>query len=167
MKQWILKPSDRQRLSSRTNHVTALGQTVSQLSALGQTVLQLSDRAVIQLHVTAQFYLENKRKIHPRGLRACRPKRCEEKRESPSPVAPLFICFSPAPGPPSVNWASQECCLFYLRSSLQFLDLPLFSFRKLFPSLSSSHHHSELLFPNYLTKPTEYYHVPPEIYITY
>ena len=29
---------------------------------------------------------------------------------------------------PYVNWASQECCLFYLRSSLQSLDLPLFCF---------------------------------------
>ena len=36
---------------------------------------------MLQLHVTAQFYLENKRKIHPRGVRACRPKRREEERE--------------------------------------------------------------------------------------
>ena len=33
-----------------------------------------------------------------------------------------------------VNWASQECCLFYLRSSLQSSDLPLFYFRRLFSS---------------------------------
>ena len=65
----------------------------------------------------------------------------------------LFICFSPPPPPPPtwslpyVNWASQECCLFYLRSSLWSLDLPLFYFPGLFPSLSFSHHHSGLLFP--------------------
>ena len=32
------------------------------VKALGQTVSQLSDRSVFQLRVTAQFYLENKRK---------------------------------------------------------------------------------------------------------
>ena len=46
-----------------------------------------------------------------------------------------------------VNWASQECCLFYLRFSLRSLDLPLFYFHGLFPSRSFSHRHSELLFP--------------------
>ena len=46
-----------------------------------------------------------------------------------------------------VNWASQECCLFYLRSSLGSWDLPLFYFRGLSPSLSFSHCHSGLLFP--------------------
>ena len=33
------------------------------VKALGQTVSQLSDRSVLQLHVTAQFYLENKGKV--------------------------------------------------------------------------------------------------------
>ena len=46
-----------------------------------------------------------------------------------------------------VNWASQECCLFYLRSSLWSLDLLLFYFCGLFPSLSFSHCHFGLLFP--------------------
>ena len=35
-----------------------------------------------------------------------------------------------------VNWASQECCLFYLRFSLQSSDLSLFYFCWLFPSRS-------------------------------
>ena len=35
------------------------------VKALGQTVSQLLDRSVLQLRVTAQFYLENKRKIQP------------------------------------------------------------------------------------------------------
>ena len=41
----------------------------------------------------------------------------------------LFLyVFSPPPGPPYVKWASQECCLIYLRSSLWSSDLPLFYF---------------------------------------
>ena len=32
------------------------------IAALGQTMSQLSDRSVLQLRVTAQFYLENKEK---------------------------------------------------------------------------------------------------------
>ena len=55
---------------------------------------------------------------------------------------------------PCVSWASQECCLFSLRSSLWSSDLPLFYFCRLFPSLSVSHCHSGP-FPaphsNYLT----------------
>ena len=31
-----------------------------------------------------------------------------------------------------VNWASQECCLFYLRSSFPSSDLPLFYFSRAF-----------------------------------
>ena len=56
-------------------------------------------------------------------------------------------CFFLPLGLPYVNWASQECYLFYLRSSLRSLDLPLFYFRGLFPSLSFSHHHFGLLLP--------------------
>ena len=48
---------------------------------------------------------------------------------------------------PYINWAFQEGCLFYLRSSLQSSDLPLFYFFGLFPFLSFSHRHSGLLFP--------------------
>ena len=56
---------------------------------------------------------------------------------------------------PYVNWASQQGCLFYLRSSLLFSDLPLFYFHGLFPSLPFSHHYFGLLFfySNYLTFP--------------
>ena len=70
-----------------------------------------------------------------------------EERETPGPLAPLFVCFFLPLGLPCVNWASQGCCLFYLRSSLRSLDLFLFYFWWLFPSLSFSHHHSGLLFP--------------------
>ena len=90
-------------------------------------------------------------------MRACQPKRCEEERaresewerarqwdrdtekereterqrESPQPFGFSFYMsfFSLLPlGLPYVNWASQECCLFSLRSSLWSLDLPLFYF---------------------------------------
>ena len=89
-------------------------------------------------------------------MRACQPKRCEEERARESewerarqwdrdthrerdretqrePPALwlffLYVFFSLLPlGLPYVNWASQECCLFSLRSSLWSLDLPLFCF---------------------------------------
>ena len=117
---------------------------------------------MLQLCVTAQFYLENNRKIHPGGMRACRPKdtkRREKEKKNKHTLAwgrererlpalwLLFLCFFLPLGLPYVNWARQECCLFYLRSSLRSLDVPLFCFRGLFPSLSFSHHHSGLLFP--------------------
>ena len=42
------------------------------------------------------------------------------RREATGPLASLLICFFPLPlSLPYVNWASQECCLFYQRSSLQ------------------------------------------------
>ena len=43
-------------------------------------------------------------------------------------------------GLPYVYWASQECCLFYLRSSLPSSDLPLVYFCRLFPSDSVQPH---------------------------
>ena len=52
----------------------------------------------------------------------------------PSPLSPSrlppFTHLSPPhkPSLPYVNWASQEGCLFYLRSSLWSSDLPLFYF---------------------------------------
>ena len=70
----------------------------------------------------------------------------QKEERPPSPIlAPLFYMFFLLPlGLPYVNWASPECCLFYLRSSLWFLDFPLFYFHGLFPSLSFSHRHSRL-----------------------
>ena len=59
----------------------------------------------------------------------------------------LYFCLLPTPTTLYVNWAIQEGCLFYLRSSLQSLDLPLFYFPRLFPSLSFSHCHFGLCFP--------------------
>ena len=74
--------------------------------------------------------------------------RLEEKRGLLAQFWLLFLCFFLLLlGLPYVSWASQECCLFYLRSSLQSLDLPLLYFHRLFLSLSFSHHHSGLLYP--------------------
>ena len=71
------------------------------------------------------------------------------REERPWPIlAALFICFFLlAQDLPYVNWASQECCLFCLRSSgKRFLDLSLFYFCGLFP-LSFSLGRFGLLFP--------------------
>ena len=62
-----------------------------------------------------------------------------EQERDPRPFGSSYYTFFLSPGLPYVNWASQECCLFYLRSSLQSSDHPLFYFRGLFPSLSFSH----------------------------
>ena len=86
---------------------------------------------MLQLRVTALFYLENSRKIRPRGVRACRPKdakrrapQCVGEREGdPQSFGSYFnMVFLPL-GLPYVNWASKECCLCYLRSSLRSSDL--------------------------------------------
>ena len=72
----------------------------------------------------------------------------EEKRGPPRPILASLFMFSHLPlGLPYVNWAIQECCLFYPRSSLWSSDLPVFYFCGIFPSLSFSHRHSGLLFP--------------------
>ena len=79
------------------------------------------DKRVIALRrisVTALFYLEDSRRIHPQSVRACQPKDTKKKSgwahqrvgERESPLAPLFICFSLPLGLPYANWASQECC---------------------------------------------------------
>ena len=104
---------------------------------------------MLQLSVTALFYLEDSRKTHLRGVRACRSKdargRAPQRSERERALCLLFLLPSP-PGLSCVNWASQECCLFYLRSSLRSSDLPFFSFPGLFSSLSFSHCHFGLLF---------------------
>ena len=70
----------------------------------------------------------------------------------------LFLCFFLLPlSLPYVNWASQEGYLLHLRFSVWSLDLPLFQFCRLSPSLSFSHRYPGLLFSysNYFTSPTQ------------
>ena len=90
------------------SQLSGLRQTVLQLSGLEWTVLSLLDKSVLQLRVTALFYLDNSRKIHLRGVRTCphkdakrRVPQClgERERERDRPLAPLFTCFFPPPGP--------------------------------------------------------------------
>ena len=113
------------------------------IKALGES--QLSDSLCYSSR-TDQFDLKNEGKYilevwgHADPEDAKRRERKGEnthvgERETPGPLAPLFICFFLPLGLPYVNWASQECSLFYLRSSLQSSDLPLFYFRRLFPCL--------------------------------
>ena len=85
-------------------------------------------------------------KTQKRDQKTRKERECEH--EIPGPLgSSIFMLFFSSPGLPCVNWASQECCLFYLRSSLWPSDLPLFYFHGLFPSLSFSHCLSGLLFP--------------------
>ena len=97
--------------------------------------LQLSDGSVLQLHVTAQFYLENKGKYILEVWGHSDPKDTKSRETEPPPFGSSFyIFFFPPPGPAYVNWGSQKCFSFYLRSSLWSLDFALFYFHRLFPS---------------------------------
>ena len=75
--------------------------------------------------LTDQFFLENKGKYilkawghaHPKDVKRRERERERERERDPGPLALVFICFFLSLGLPYVNWASWECCLFYLRSS--------------------------------------------------
>ena len=65
---------------------------------------QLLDRSVLQLRVTAQFYLENKKKYIHKAWGHADPKDAERKgvgrgREPPGSLTHLFMFFSPHPWP--------------------------------------------------------------------
>ena len=95
-------------------------------------MLQASDEPVLQFHITAQFYLENKGKYILEAWWHADPKDRKGRERDPRPFGSCFCMFFPLPlGLPYVNWASQECCLFYLRSSLRSSDLLLFYFQGL------------------------------------
>ena len=131
---------------------------------------RMACQALGQISVTAQLCLEDKghyilkagehadpkdvKRRERESERECTrdSRRAGEKEsrgvgERPLALWLLFLCFFLPLGLPYVNWASQKCCLFCLRSSLWSLDLPLFYFHRLFPFLSFSHRHSGLLFP--------------------
>ena len=94
LKRQTLKPSACH--SSQTGRVIPLGSQTDHVIALRQ------------ISVTAQFYLQNKRKIHPWGMRACYPKRREEERErereyagkrDSQPFGSFYMFVFPSPGP--------------------------------------------------------------------
>ena len=123
-------------------------------------MLELLDKSVLQLRVTALFYLEDSKKIHLRGVRAHRSK--DTKRRAPQhmgervgererePFGSFFICFFLPPGPFLCKLGlvrsdvPPEILILVLRPSF---DLLLFYSSELFLSLSSSHCHFGLLFP--------------------
>ena len=72
--------------------ITTLGQ--ASVPALKQTVSQLSDGPVLQLRVTAQFYLENKGNYILKVCGHVNPK--DVKR---GPFDSSLYVFSPPPGP--------------------------------------------------------------------
>ena len=57
------------------------------------------------------------------------------ERETAHFRSSFYMFFLPM-GLPYVNWASQECCLFYLRSSLRSSDLPLTFLYSIFVNFS-------------------------------
>ena len=71
------------------------------IKALG--VSQLLDRSVLQLHVTAQFYLENKGKYIPEVWGHADPKDSKRREESqPRPFGYSFYMFSLLPPGPAL-----------------------------------------------------------------
>ena len=111
LKQW-LEPSEYH--SSQTDCVIALGSQTDHVIALRQ------------INVTAQFYLENSRKIHPRGVRTCQPKDTKAREGSPFPLAPLFMCFFPCPPGPALYKLGQPGVLFVLPEVLTSVLWPSF-----------------------------------------
>ena len=95
----------------------------------------------------SSVYLESKGKYILEAWGHANPKDVKRRERGPWPFGSSLYIFLFSLGLPYVNWASQECSLFYLRSSLRFSDLPLFYFHSLFHSLSFSHCHYGLLFP--------------------
>ena len=127
------------RTLKATRRVTALRSWIDSIIALRSRIDYVI--TLRQISVTAQFYFKDSRKIHLRGVRARRSKdmrRREPQRggEGQSWLWLLCLYVYVSLGLSYVNWASQECCLFYLRSSLRSSELLLFHFHGLFPSLS-------------------------------
>ena len=92
---------------------------------------------MLQLSVTALFYLEDSRKIHLRGLRALAGGGRERERETDRQSASfglLFICLS-LPGPVLCK-LGQPGVLFVLPEVLTLVPRPSFvSFSRAFPFL--------------------------------
>ena len=100
-------------------HVAALRSWIDRVIALRSRMDHV--RALRKISVTALFYLEDSRKIHLRGVRACRSKDMRRRapqrtgeRERELALAPLFSCLSlPGPvlcklGQPGVLFVSPE-----------------------------------------------------------
>ena len=124
------------------------------IKALGASQVSWTKHVIAlrQISVTALFYLEDSRRIHPRSVRACQPKDLKErewrstwgrgreregerkstrrwerekKRERERFGSSFYMFFSSTWACPMQIGLSQECCLLYLKSSLWSSDLPL------------------------------------------
>ena len=74
------------------------------MSELSDCVIALrsqTDRVIAlgQINVTAQFYLENNRKIHPPGVRTCRSKDAKRRRAPALWLLFLYVISSPGACP--------------------------------------------------------------------
>ena len=157
---WFLSHNNKDlkwRTLKPPQHVAVLGSWTDPVIALRSQ----TDRVIAlrQISVTPLFYLEDSGKIHFRGVRAHRSKDTERRAPwagaAESPLASLFICFSP-PRPALCKLGLVRRAVLpevLTRSS----DLPLFYLRGLFSSLSFSHRHFGLLFP-ILTTQHKYIH---------
>ena len=117
----------------------------SVLSRCGKNLKQWKDQCYSSM-LQLSFIWQAKENT-PSGMRVGQPKSRKEKKNPQLNFGSSFYLLFLLPlSLPYVNWASQEGCLFYLRSSLWPLDLPLFYFHGLF-LLSFSRSHSGLLFP--------------------
>ena len=91
------------------------------------------------------------------------PLRCEsmptqktQREERPQTILALLFMFLLFPlGLPYENWASQDCCLFCLRSSFRSSDLPLFYFHGLFFSLLATAILASFSYSKYLKFPPQ------------
>ena len=119
--------------------VTALGSWIDRVIALRSQKDHVI--ALRQISVTALFYLEDSRKIHLWGMRACRSKDTRRRvpqhvgeRERELALAPLFICLS-LPGPVLCK-LGQPGVLFVLPEVLTLVFRPSFVlFLRAFPFL--------------------------------
>ena len=100
---------------------------------------------MLQLSVTALFYLEDSRKIHLRGVRARRSKDVEEWGRELA-LAPLFICLS-LPGPVLCKLGEPGVLFVLLEVLTPVLGPSFVSFSRAFPFLVCSPRHFGLLFP--------------------
>ena len=118
----------------RDGHESPLG--ISQLSGLVIALRSQKDHVIAlrQISVTALFYLEDSRKIHLWGVRACRPKDSRRAPQRLGELAPLFIYLS-LPGPVLCK-LGQPGVLFVLPEVLTpVLRLSFVLFSRAFPFL--------------------------------
>ena len=117
-------------LSSLSRHNKDLERQTLKPSARHSSRVLESVIALRQTCVTALFYLEDSRRIHPQSLRACQPKDLKRREwrsawgrerekarargregERESALAPPFICFS-SPGPALCKLGSARSAVF-------------------------------------------------------